>query len=114
MTKKGTGGIWILLGLVFGILVAINAEVDYNQEGLDCWDICVFEQADDPKNTNALALLYNIINRIRHLRIFDGVSKIWYRSRYFPKFTDLGSLIGKTHCGNLRIFLSLKIHMKSI
>ena len=76
MTKKGTGGLWILLGLVFGILVTINGEVDYNQEGLDCWDICVFEQADDPKNTNALALLYNIINRIRHLRIFDGVSKI--------------------------------------
>ena len=78
MTKKGTGGLWILLGLVFGILVTINGEVDYNQEGLDCWDICVFEQADDPKNTNALALLYNIINRIRHLRIFDGVSKVWF------------------------------------
>ena len=78
MTKKGTGGLWILLGLVFGILVTINGQVDYNQEGLDCWDICVFEQADDPKNTNALALLYNIINRIRHLRIFDGVSKTRY------------------------------------
>ena len=86
MTKKGTGGLWILLGLVFGILETINGQVDYNQEGLDCWDICVFEQADDPKNTNALALLYNIINRIRHLRIFDGVSEIRYSSLNLNSF----------------------------
>ena len=72
MTK---GGGW-LIGLLFYIILCVQGHTqdDYNQNGLDCWDECVFEQADDSKSTSALSMLYDIINRVRHLRIFDGVS----------------------------------------
>ena len=79
MTKGGTR---LKLSSILAIIIVlissyciciINAE-DFNENGLDCWDVCVFEQADDPKATFALSILYEIINRIRHMRIFDGVN----------------------------------------
>ena len=72
MTK---GGGWFI-GLLFCCILCVQGHTqdDYNQNGLDCWDECIFEQADDSKSTSALSMLYDIINRVRHLRIFDGVS----------------------------------------
>ena len=85
MTKGGTR---LKLSSILAIIIAlissyciciINAE-DFNENGLDCWDVCVFEQADDPKATFALSILYEIINRIRHMRIFDGVNFTFFSS----------------------------------
>ena len=73
MTKGGRLKFSCILAIVISsYLICIHAQ-DYNENGLDCWDVCVFEQADDPKATFALSILYDIINRIRHMRIFDGV-----------------------------------------
>ena len=72
----------IKLLAIWHTLVQGHTQDDYNQNGLDCWDECIFEQADDSKSTSALSMLYDIINRVRHLRIFDGVSlrDIFYNS----------------------------------
>lgn len=65
----------LIVGLCF-IAKATKAQVDYNQEGLDCWDVCVFEAAEDSKSQIALDKLYSLITRIRHMRIFTGVSQV--------------------------------------
>ena len=90
MTKAGQGGTRFkfscILAIVISYLICIHAQ-DYNENGLDCWDVCVFEQADDPKATFALSILYDIINRIRHMRIFDGVILLFSSTYLFTTRT---------------------------
>jgi hypothetical protein len=66
-------GLWAL-GLVVCYYQVAYAEIDYNSQGLDCWDLCVFEAADNAEEEAELDNIYTIITKIRNMRIFTGVS----------------------------------------
>ena len=60
-------------------------------------------------SSSHLALL-----NVLHLKLWEQNSVIFTLCKYLQIFTDLGSLIRNTQCGNFRIFLLLRFYVKSI
>ena len=58
----------------FGLFLSKSSATDFNAEGGDCWDACVFEAADDPQAASAVEFIYALVEKIRFLRIYYGVN----------------------------------------
>ncbi len=47
---------------------------DFNEVGLDCWEVCFFEASDQPEDQSAVEFFYTLVEKIRFMRMYYGVN----------------------------------------
>ena len=50
------------------------SQANFNEVGLDCWDVCIFEASDEPENHYAVEFYYTLVERLRFNRMYHGVN----------------------------------------
>ena len=61
----------VLLGL---LAFKAKGQTDYNDEGLDCWDVCFMEASDDLESQEAVEFYYTLVEKVRFMRMYYGVN----------------------------------------
>ena len=72
-------GLLVLLGL---LALKAKGTTDYNDVGLDCWDVCFMEASDEQESQEAVEFYYTLVEKLRFMRMYYGVNTtgklIWY------------------------------------
>merc|ERR1711971_479079 len=51
-----------------------KAKPDYNDVGLDCWDVCFMEASDEQESQEAVEFYYTLVEKLRFMRMYYGVN----------------------------------------
>ena len=61
----------VLLGL---LALKAKGQTDYNDVGLDCWDVCFMEASDEQESQEAVEFYYTLVEKLRFMRMYYGVN----------------------------------------